>query len=251
MEKQVKQTDAPVCVFDSGIGGLNLLAECVRLLPWQDFVYVADNYNVPYGNLPTSHILSLARAAFDKINSLNPSAAVVACNTVTAQCIQTLREEYAFPIVGIQPAVKQAAKLGGKCLVLATQATIDSSPFNRLKENYLSGDAIIYPCRDLADYIENNIFSLPDILPETLLPSFNHFKPDSVVLGCTHYCFVKKQIQKKYKCEVFDGILGTANHLVKILGNVNHNNKNIGKINFICGNYSKNKQIYYEVVSKL
>jgi glutamate racemase len=254
MEKQTvvsaKLTDssvAPICVFDSGIGGLNLLSECAKRLPERDFVYVADNYNVPYGNKSHAQILELARGAFDVIATFNPSAAVVACNTVTAECIQTLREEYDFPIVGIQPAIKQAAKAGGVCLVLATCATIKSHSFCELAKKYLPSDAIIYPCVGLAEYIEQNIFDLPSTLPDGLLPDVH---ADSVVLGCTHYGFIKKIIREKYRCEIFDGILGTADHLVKILGNDDHKLTKIGKINFVLGNYDKNRQIYCEVIGK-
>ena len=106
---EFNERGGPVCVFDSGIGGLNLLAECAALCPDRDFIYFADNDNVPYGNMTRARMRELVFGIFDEIAGCNPSAAVVACNTVTAAFIRDLRAAYPFPIVGIQPAVKQAA----------------------------------------------------------------------------------------------------------------------------------------------
>jgi glutamate racemase len=241
MEMQKENNLRTVCVFDSGIGGLNLLSECVKNIPYINYVYVADNYHVPYGNLPHDKILSLTQRAFEKIAALNPSAAVIACNTVTAECIATLRKEYTFPIIGMQPAIKPAAKLGGKCLVLATSATVKSASFCNLIKEYGTKDTIVYPCEGLADFIEKNIFALPENLPENLLPNID---ADSVVLGCTHYVFIKKIIQKKYHCQIFDGIVGTADHLKTILGMSDHNLQERGKVSFILGDIDKNKGIF-------
>lgn len=234
-------TKGPVCFFDSGIGGINLLAECVRRLPSRDFVYYADNDHVPYGNLSEQEIQSLADAAFAQIARLNPCAAVIACNTVTALCAERLRASYPFPILGIQPAVKPAVKAGGRCLILATEATVKSPSFRRLVAAYGNGETVAYPCRHLAEFIEENVFSLPDRLPEGLLPDFS---PDTVVLGCTHYAFVKKAIKNKYGCPVFDGVVGTADHLVKILGNFDPEINQRPKIRFINGDFNKNRAIF-------
>ena len=90
MEKVLNPT---VCFFDSGIGGLCLLYECVRKLPDVDFVYFADNENVPYGSLDKNTLIAKVDEIFLRIQNLNPSAAVVACNTVTANCIDYLRNK--------------------------------------------------------------------------------------------------------------------------------------------------------------
>lgn len=244
MEMQIDKKNQPVCVFDSGIGGLNLLKECAKKLPATDLVYVADNYNVPYGNLPHERIEQLAIAAFDRIEKLNPAAAVAACNTVTAECIKTLRERYSFPIIGIQPAVKPAQKVGGKCLVLATEATVKSASFKALLKECAPADTTVYPRPELARFIEQNIMFLPDSLPHGLLPDI---KADSVVLGCTHYIFVKKHIESKYGCPVFDGVVGTVDHLVTILGKTDHQTDESRKITFIGGNFAKNSSVYSKI----
>ena len=208
-----------VVVFDSGIGGLNLLYSCALRVPHAHYYFISDPKNVPYGNRPPEEIMRLTLSALDGIEELNPAALVVACNTVTATCIGELRQKFSFPVVGIQPAVKQAAKLGGKCLVLATNATVQSAAFLKLVERFAPKDTEVVGCEHLASYVEQNVLSLSDELPEGLLPDV---KADSVVLGCTHYAFVKKQIEKRYGCPVFDGIEGTAAHFSEIVGIADH-----------------------------
>ena len=239
-----------VVVFDSGIGGLNLLRECCLRAPRVHYYYVSDNDNVPYGNRPTEEILRLTLRALDGIERLDPAALVVACNTVTARCIDELRRLFSFPVVGIQPAVKQAAEVGGRCLVLATKSTVGSPAFRALITKYAPSGAEIYGCGELANYIEKNIFSLPERLPDRLLPDVC---ADSVVLGCTHYSFVLRQIEAKYNCPVFDGVAGTADHYAKIVGIADHVTPRAGifdhsansnvKITFLRGNRQLNEQI--------
>ncbi|MGN0805224.1 MAG: glutamate racemase [Candidatus Coproplasma sp.] len=237
-------------VFDSGIGGLNLLYECAKRTPSVHFYYVSDNANVPYGNRSKEELLSLTYNALKGIENLRPLALVVACNTVTANCIESLRSDFSFPVVGIQPAIKQAVEVGGRCVVLATEATVKSVALKKLAERYGNN---IYPiaCKDLASYIEKNILDLPPILPQGLLPNVC---ADSVVLGCTHYSFVKKQIESFYRCPVFDGTGATADHFAKIIGTNNHFSPHLGivdhkaikkfKITFDGGNSVLNSQIF-------
>lgn len=215
MERQ----SAAVTVFDSGIGGLNLLYACAVRVPHAHYYYISDAAHVPYGNRPSGEIMRLTLSALDGIESLTPSALVVACNTVTANCIDELRRKFAFPVVGIQPAVKQAAKIGGRCLVLATNATVKSAAFSKLVSRFAPADTTVVGCENLAGYVEQNVLSLPAELPQGLLPDL---KTDSVVLGCTHYSFVKRQIATKYNSPVFDGIGGTADRFCEIMGITDH-----------------------------
>ena len=231
---------SPVCVFDSGIGGLNLLAACVGVCPDRSFVYFADNFNVPYGNLAPERIKELAFSAFEKIAALNPAAAVVACNTVTSVCITDLRAKYSFPIIGIQPAVKQAVAEKGECLVLATPATVGSASFRALCARS-GGNIAVHACPGLAEYIEEHVSDYPFIDVSPFLPPE---RPSAVVLGCTHYIFSADSIKKTYCCPIFDGILGTADHLGKILGNCHKNSFINQKIQFIGGDTAKNKAIF-------
>lgn len=247
MEKHEKRA----VIFDSGIGGLNLLYECARRTPLIRYCYISDGEHAPYGNRSREEILALSLEALNGIEKLKPAAMAVACNTVTANCINELRARFKFPVAGIQPAVKQAALFGGRCLVLATNATVKSPAFSKLVASVAGVDARAVGCGGLAGYIEDNIFSLPEELPGGLLPDA---EADCVVLGCTHYTFVKEQIKAKYKCPVFDGTGATADHFVKILGTADHFLPHSGKfdhfankkfnITFLGKNSERNSQIF-------
>ncbi len=229
-----------VCFFDSGIGGLSLLYECVRKLPRVDFVYFADNHRVPYGNLSHEELIERVDGVFSEMNALEPAAAVAACNTVTAECIAYLREKYPFEIIGIQPAVKPAAA-NGNCTVLATAATANSAALKELTEKYGNGRTRVYACPDLAAYIEENALNpgFDDVV--RLLPDV---AAENVVLGCTHYIFVKDIIMKRYNCRVYDGLEGTAEQLRKKLGISDHSEPRAQKISFCGGDTAKNRDIF-------
>lgn len=230
-----------VCFFDSGIGGLSLLYESVRKLPRVDFIYFADNFRVPYGSLTREEMLSLVDEKFSQISSLNPAAAVVACNTVTAQCIEFLRQKYSFEIIGIQPAIKPAAAAGGKRLVLATPSTAQSEALKNLVSKYGSECTQVVACEKLAGYIEQNIENISEEEVKKLLPDT---QADSVVLGCTHYVFIKNIIKKHYNCPVFDGIDGTSDRLCEKLGIFDHRQGRAQKIGFSGGDTTKNRYIF-------
>lgn len=243
-----KVSNPIVCLFDSGIGGLWLLYECVRKLPDVDFVYFSDNNNVPYGSLPQDRLVKLVDSVFNEISKLNPAAAVVACNTVTSRCIDYIRNKYSFDVIGIQPAVKQAAEVGGKCLVLATPATAESKSLHDLIDKYGKGIVETVACPDLAQYIENNIDNIDEEYIKSILP---RMECDSVVLGCTHYIYIKEIVKAFYKCPVFDGIEGTAKHLAMKLGKDNSNIHRAQKITFNGSFAGKNHKIFRVIISRL
>lgn len=206
-----------VALFDSGIGGLTVLAACKKILPNQLFYYYGDNANAPYGNLPVSRIDELVDRAFTLFQKLEVKAVVLACNTVTAVCAQRLREKYAFPIVGAEPALLPALKKGKKILVLATKATRESPRFALLKKRasslFPNAEIVAPACDELAGVIERGIgkedFDLAPYLPQQTA--------DAVVLGCTHYLYAKPQIERFYGCECVDGNEGIANRLAVLL----------------------------------
>lgn len=236
-----------VAFFDSGIGGLSLFIKCAKLLPNCDFYYFADNYNVPYGNLSDERITELADEKFAEIEKIGPSAAVIACNTVTAVCAPYLRGKYSFPIIGIQPAVKPAAAHGGRCAVLATTATAKSVSMTVLADKFAGNNCEVVACPYLAAYIEENIMNISECEVVRLLPEI---RADSVVLGCTHYAFIEEIIKKHYKIPVFDGLDGTASRLVSVLGDCGQKEKNGRMICFAGGDLAKNMGVFYEFAAK-
>ena len=209
-----------VAFFDSGIGGLTVLAECRKRLPFFTFYYYGDNARAPYGNLPSDKIERYVLEIFQEFESLQPSAAVIACNTATALCIDVLREKYSFPIIGVEPAVFLAAKEGGEIFVLATKATCESERFNalceRAEKTYPHATIRPFACPLLAGTIEKHLtdqdfdFSL----------HFPKGKPQSIVLGCTHYVFIKEQIESFYGATTYDGNAGVASRLCNFVDNL-------------------------------
>lgn len=208
-----------VLFFDSGIGGLTVLAECRKRLPTATFYYYGDNARAPYGNLPSAQIERYVLEVFEMVERLRPSAAVIACNTATAVCVETLRKKYPFPIVGAEPAVLSAAKMGGEIFALATKATVESKRFQKLCDRAVKTypSAILRPfaCESLAGTIEKRL----NDRDFDFSPLFPKGKPASVVLGCTHYVFIKAQIQSFYNAPTYDGNAGMAKRLCDLVDN--------------------------------
>lgn len=186
-----------VLVMDSGIGGASILKEIRNLLPNRNYIYFADTKNSPYGNKSKNEILEIVYhnvLRFSKKYEIE--ALVLACNTASCVCSRFLRQTFPFPIVCVEPPIKVAVNAGYKnILVLATAQTLKS---NELLHNYLANPNLnikkIFP-QNLATLIDNdpeNLFLVENILENAL----NNKNYDVVVLGCTHYHFVKNQIEK-------------------------------------------------------
>lgn len=204
-----------VGVFDSGIGGLTVLSECVRRLPDCDYLYFGDNAHAPYGSRSPEEITSLVRTALRVFDAYGADAAVLACNTATAVCARAMREEFSFPVVGTEPAVKPAAFRCAQALVLATPRTVRSERLRRLVGRFPQCSFTLFAPVGLAGAIERaegqaGAIDLKEHLPRG--------KYDGVVLGCTHYIYLRKEISAFYRAPVFDGNRGTAERLAAVLG---------------------------------
>lgn len=192
-------SQAPIGVFDSGLGGLSVLREIRQLLPHEDLLYVADSAHVPYGDKPESHIRirSLALARF--LYSQGAKAIVVACNTATAAAVSLLREELPVPVIGMEPALKPAvaATRSGVVGVLATVGTLASARFAALLARY-AGDVevITQPCPGLVEQVE--LGDLDGPLTQALIRRYTvpllARGADTLILGCTHYPFLQQVI---------------------------------------------------------
>ncbi|MFM7330907.1 MAG: glutamate racemase, partial [Brachymonas sp.] len=197
--------DAPIGVFDSGIGGLSILRALRSRLPHEDFVYFADTAHNPYGGKASEFVLQRSLAiADDLMRNEGIKALVVACNTATAAAIADLRTRYPeLPLIGIEPALKPAAQLTrtGRVLVLATRGTLHSAKFAALlKANRADVEFVCIACEGLAERIER-VDTSQEQLQETtdlialcadFLPASSQFglkngQFDTLVLGCTHY----------------------------------------------------------------
>lgn len=210
--------DRPVGFFDSGLGGISVLGEALRVLPNENYLYFGDTLHIPYGDKPPEQVLRYAHEAADQLIARGCKAIVIACNTATSVAAAALREELSLPIIGMEPALKPASLLPGegKVLVLATRNTLALPKFQRLMERYGS-DAIPLPCPGLMECVEAGELEGPRVetLLSRLLVPYANEPIKAVVLGCTHYPFLKKTIARFFSPGValIDGNLGTVRQL--------------------------------------
>lgn len=209
-------------VMDSGVGGISTLSAVLSLLPYENYIYVADKSHSPYGEKSDSFILRRIKEICDMLVKTGADALLLACNTATNVCIQALRQEFnGLVIVGVEPAVKPAVEelTFGKALTLLTPAAAVQPKFLSLIDSFDKSKIILSPQPLLAPLIENNISDLSKISRpiESLLLPLKTSEVESVVLGCTHYCLIKKQIAEIFGAKIYDGNIGAAIRLYSLL----------------------------------
>jgi glutamate racemase len=192
--------NAPIGVFDSGIGGLSILKALRAELLHESFVYIADSGNAPYGEKGDAFVIDRSRALTRTLlENYGVKALVVACNTATAAAAKVLRTEFPdLPLVGVEPALKPAVALSQtrKIGVMATRGTLDSAKFAALKASLADqAEFIIQPCDGLAAAIETQntpkiIALLAEYTPAIGIFGTKNDQIDTLVLGCTHYPFI-------------------------------------------------------------
>jgi glutamate racemase len=190
---------AAIGVFDSGVGGLSVLKHIRALMPRQRLLYVADSGHVPYGDKTPDYIRERSLTLTRFLLAEGAAAVVIACNTATAAAAATLRERFEIPIVGMEPAVKPAvaATRTGVVGVLATVGTLESAKFAALLEQY-AGDVeiVMQACPGLVEQVEAGELDSPTTraLLERYTAPLLARGADTLVLGCTHYPFLRPQI---------------------------------------------------------
>ncbi len=253
MEKQT----APIAVFDSGVGGISVLKEMVKIMPHEDFIYYGDSKNAPYGTKSLEEVRRLTIMHTQELLGQGAKAVAIACNTATSAAVRVLRQMYPdLPLVGIEPALKPAV-LSGKnptVLVMATPMTIREEKFHKLLERY-EDQATIYPlpCPGLMEYVESGHANSPEVLEflEHLLGEYRDKGVDAIVLGCTHYPFVRWAVQEVMGPEVkiFDGGEGTAREMLRritVADLCNPQQDRIGKVTFMSSDFSEEKIALFE-----
>ncbi|MBC7415813.1 MAG: glutamate racemase [Herminiimonas sp.] len=194
---------APIGVFDSGVGGLSVLCHIRDSLPREHLVYVADTAHAPYGGLAEAAIAARALAIGAVLQQRGVKALVVACNTATAVAIAALRTHYpSLLVIGVEPGLKPAAAQSrtGIVGVLATAATLGSSRFAALQNSVAAATGVRFlaqPCPGLADCIERGELPAPGMLAllEDFVAPLLEGGADTLVLGCTHYPFALPLIE--------------------------------------------------------
>lgn len=244
--KNMTYNNSPIGVFDSGMGGVSVLKELVKLMPNEDFIYVGDSENAPYGTKGPETVRKLTVDNIKYLISKGVKAAVIACNTATSVGAAAARGIFDIPIIGIEPALKPAVSMKKEpfVAVMATPLTLKEEKFAHLMGQYID-KAQIYkiPCPKLVEFVENGILGgeeLESSVREYFRPIKNKHI-DAVVLGCTHYSFVKETIKKVVGngVSIFDGGEGTAKELLRRLKEEN-----------MTADPQKKGNVYFENTSK-
>lgn len=218
-------TQAPIGIFDSGVGGLSVWREIVRALPQESTIYLADQAHLPYGPRPAAEVRQYAESITRHLLARGCKAIVVACNTASAAALKALREAHPDVLfVGMEPAIKPAAlhtrtRVVG---VMATPGTLQGRMFALAVERFAAGVTLVnQPCPGLVEQIESGRLDTPDteaLLRELLQPMLGA-GADTLVLACTHYPFVLPLIRRiaGEGLHVLDAAAAVARHLARSL----------------------------------
>lgn len=198
---------APIGVFDSGWGGVSILRALQQRLPGEDFVYFADSAYCPYGGKTAAEILARSMAITEHLLERGVKLIVVACNTATVAAVEPLRATYPLSFVGVEPALKPAvaATRCGVVGVLATGAALAGDRFHRLAAQHGRDVRVLtQPCPGLVEYVERGELDSPELraLLRRYLSPLQAAGADVIVLGCTHYPFLRGVIQAMLGPEV-------------------------------------------------
>lgn len=220
-------------IFDSGIGGLTVLHQAMITLPGEDFIYFADCDHVPYGTKPREEVTGYVDHAIDFLVHKGVKAIVVACNTATSIAIDYIREKYALPILGMEPAVKPAVERYSdkRVMVIATPLTVKEDKLKNLLQQVDDDHRVdLLPLPKLVEFAERDEFETEEVehYLKKEFSSYNMENYSALILGCTHFNYFKAVLRKILPAQVefIDGSEGTINHLKNILaerGLLEHN----------------------------
>lgn len=235
-------------VFDSGIGGVTVLKEIIKLLPNYHYLYYSDSFNNPYGDKKEEELLIITKNIVQLLIDKGCKIIVIACNTASAICKDYLRGNFDVPIIAIEPAIKQVFDNSpkGKTLVMATKGTIESEKFLKLYNSFSNDEMIIEAFPGLADLIEQDRKEDLKIYLQKKL-HYNNIK--NVVLGCTHYPLIKNEIKEILgDVNFFEGSFGVAKRVKDVANGLNLKESTF-KLDFIDSSNSKSKeQRFFDIV---
>lgn len=211
-------------IFDSGVGGLSVFREIVRILPEEKYIYWSDNAHCPYGEKSRDYIIDRARAVTSFLIEQGADIIVVACNTATAAAISTLREEFPVPFIGMEPAVKPAAQAtrSGVVGVLATAGTLKATKYIDTRAKWARNVKIVeHIGQGFVELVEKGNVSGPEaesIVEKSVRPLIEA-GADTIVLGCTHYPFLTETIMKAAGTPItlIDPAPAVAKHLMEVM----------------------------------
>ena len=188
-------------IFDSGVGGLSILQHIRQLLPHEDILYVADSAYAPYGCKDETYVEQRSKVMTEYLLEQGARIIVIACNTATASIIEKFRKQYGIPFIGVEPGIKPAVELSknGNVGIMATTGTISSSRYSELSQRYGSTVKLYHQaCPGLADQVEAGLIDTQETihLLDDYVTRLMQKQVDTIVLGCTHYSFLKPVIRQ-------------------------------------------------------
>jgi len=227
--------------FDSGIGGLSVLKEALKLMPNENYIYYGDTDNAPYGIKTKEEVRELTFSAVEFLVKHEIKALVIACNTATSAAVRGLRQEYDFPVIGMEPAIKPAVEKNNgankRVLTLATPLTLKEEKFQSLVSRFDTGHIVdMLPAPKLVEFAENFVFDGPEVeayLREILPEDIDKY--GTLVLGCTHFPLFRDVLARIVPgIDIIDGNEGTVRHLHEVLKAANKlaDSEEKGKIMF-------------------
>lgn len=207
----------PIGVFDSGMGGLTAVRQLRRLMPAEHIIYFGDTARVPYGNRSRETLLQYARQDMRFLNGFDLKAVVIACGTVSANCLEELRADSALPVIGVvEPAVRRAAEVtrSGKIGLAATRASVASGAYERaLAQTGPALEMTALACPLFVPLVEEGRCQPGDVVIETVareyLAPLKEAGVDTLILGCTHYPLLR---------DVISGVMGPEVRLIDVGG---------------------------------
>ena len=255
MKQNYKFSNKPIGVFDSGVGGLSILKELKALMPNDDFIYLGDTKNLPYGSKTKEEIITYGRNTVNFFKSKGVETIVMACNTSSALAYDTLVQE--FPEMKIFSLIASCAgeiAKYNKLAIMATEGTVKSGKYEEeIKKHNISAKITSIACHDFVKIVEDSLYNDEKSIEyvHTILADTLKENPEKIVLGCTHYPYLIPIFTKKIDVNIF---INPANIFAKVVKNYFKNPINTeqkGKCDFyVTSNpaaFIKNAAVFYKI----
>ncbi len=238
-------------VIDSGIGGVTVLKECLKVVPNFEYIYYSDSIHNPYGDQSQDVVIGYCDTIVSQLIDKGCKIIIIACNTASAMAVEYLRNKYKdIYFIAIEPAIKLAYDMGhGGTLIMATKGTMDSDRFHTLYDKYHHDNYYLLSCVGLANLIESDNY---DRVMDYLVQHLSQYKGkvSNVVLGCTHYPLIKKEICKVLgNVTFYDGAIGVSKQLKRTIDENYFVSSNDCKVIFMDSmNSEEKKSRFYQIL---
>jgi glutamate racemase len=260
--KNIKINNNPIGIFDSGVGGLNIMNEIHKILPMENIVYFADTLNLPYGSKSKNKIIDLSRKISSFLVKKNVKLIVIACNTASIFSLNIIKN-FKIPILGvIDPCIKFATleSKNMKIGIIGTEATVNSNLYVNKINKIAKYNVYQQACPLFVPFVEEGIINgnIIDIIIKKYLDSLLKMDIDTLILGCTHYSFLKKALIEniKKKISIIDPSKYMAQEVLNVLRKKSLISENRFKKNYsflkiyVSCNEKKFKDTYYKLFKK-